>query len=204
MKLVSAHFVAPVVLAALSVLAGCSSDNPAPAGGAGSSPGGASSGGKAGSAGSNGGSVAGAGAGGSGGSVTGGAGGLGSAGSATAGAGTAGGPAASFAAVKAIISMSCYGNGCHGQEGNPLQLPSNDDTKLYTELTTHMTATCGALVNIANPAESAIVKLLKGPCNGTDRMPYMMCFEGDTDYPCVTAENIALIQAWVAQGAPKQ
>lgn len=206
MKLLSSHFVAPVVLAVSSVLSGCSSD--APSGGtAGSSPGGASSGGKAGSSG---GSVSGGGAG------AGGAGGsagsisvAGSAGAGTAGAGTAGAAGgssipATFATVKGIISMSCFGNGCHGQEGNPLQLTVTDDAKLYMTLLTHMTATCGAMVNKANPAESAIVKLLKGPCNGTDRMPFQMCFEGDTDYPCVSPDNIAAIQAWIAKGAPQQ
>lgn len=207
MKLLSSHFVAPVALALLSVLAGCSSDNSVPPGTSGASPGGASSGGKSGSAGSSGGSVSGggAGAGGSAGIV----GVAGSAGAGTAGAGTAGAAGgtsvpATFATVKSIISMSCFGNGCHGQEGNPLQMTVTDDAKLYTTLLTHMTATCGAMVNKANPAESAIVKLLKGPCNGTDRMPYQMCFEGDTDYPCVTPDNIAAIQAWIANGAPQQ
>jgi len=200
MKLLSSYFAAPAVVGALSLLSGCSSDGSA-GGSAGTSAGGASAGGKAGSAGSSGSNAgaAGAGAGGSAGSV---------AAAGSAGAGTAGGTAveASFATVKGIIMLSCFGGGCHSGEGNRLQMPIND--ALYMTLMNHMTLNCGKLVNTESPADSALVKVLKADCgtapNITSRMPFGMCFEGDTDYPCVSAENIAAIQAWIAKGAPQQ
>jgi len=229
MKLLSSHFVVPAFLAALSSLAGCSSDNPAAGNTAGSSPGGST--GKAGSAGSGvgGASTAGTGAGGantagasvggagasagSAGSGTAGAGtaGTGTAGSGTAGSGTAGGAAveASFAMVKDVINSTCFGNGCHSQEGNPLQMKIDD--KLYATLTTHVTMNCGKLINTASPADSAIVKLLKADCGTaapkiTPRMPWDKCFQDDpsSEEFCVPPAKIAAIQAWIAKGAPMQ
>ena len=227
MKLLFPHFIAPVALAALSVVAGCSStDNPAASGGAGStSSGGAAAGGKAGSTSSGGGSSAGAGgtsAGGSAGSLSagGGAGSLSAGGSAgslsaagSAGTGTAGGSAveASFATVKKMITMKCSaGSGCHTETGNPLQMP--DNAALYTKVTTHTTMNCGMLVNKAMPAQSALVKILQGDCGTppktTPRMPFQACIEGDTDVgpdaPCIAPDTIAAILSWITKGAPQQ
>jgi hypothetical protein len=177
MKVLSSCFAVPAVLAALSILAGCSSDNSPAA----SSSGGTSSGGKAGAGGSSGGSLSVAGAGGSAGLVSGG-------GSAGAGASVAG--------------------GAHNGEGNRLQMPIND--ALYTTLMNHMTLNCGKLVNTTNAADSALVKVLKGDCgtapNTTPRMPFGICFDGDTDpdSPCIQPDKIAAIQAWIAKGAPQQ
>ena len=130
-----------------------------------------------------------------------------------AGSGTAGGAAieASFAMVKDLITTSCFGgNGCHGQEGNPMELKLDDS--LYTTLTTHTTKTCGKVVNLTSPAESALVKLMQGSCgtppNVTERMPFGgSCVDGDTDPDstvCVPPAKIAAVQAWIAKGAPKQ
>ena len=218
MKLLSSHLVVPAFLAALSSLAACSSDNSGAGNSAGSSPGGAN--GKAGSAGS---SVGGAGAAGAAAAVAGGGAGGASAGASStagtsaggtgglgaAGGGTAGGVAieASFAMVKDMINATCFGNGCHSQEGNPLQMKIDD--KLYGTLTTHVTENCGKLINTASPADSAIVKLLKADCGTapkiTPRMPWDKCFDGDVDSDfCVSPAKIAAIQAWIAKGAPPQ
>jgi len=218
MKLLSSHLVVPAFLAALSSLAACSSDNSGAGNSAGSSPGGAN--GKAGSAGS---SVGGAGAAGAAAAVAGGGAGGASAGASStagtsaggtgglgaAGGGTAGGVAieASFAMVKDMINATCFGNGCHSQEGNPLQMKIDD--KLYGTLTTHVTENCGKLINTASPADSAIIKLLKADCgtapNVTRRMPWDKCFQNEPDSEpfCVPPEKIAAIQAWIAKGAPK-
>jgi len=218
MKRLSSYLVAPSVLAVLSILAGCSSSDPvSPAAG------GSSAGGKPGTAGASaagaGGSIAGAGgagAGGTGGSPS--AGGAGSGGANTAGAagglssaGSGGAPVAAamtFTSLKGIIMVTCFGNGCHSQEGNHLQMKL-DDT-LYTTLTTYTTQFCGKLVNTTTPAESALLKVLKGDCGTppnmvTPRMPYGICFDGDTDpeSPCIQPDKIAGIQAWIAKGAPK-
>ena len=214
MKLLSTHFVAPAVLTALSFLAGCSSDSPAPnnSGGAGSSAAGSSAAGKGGSAGS----VAGSSGGGAGGASAGAA-GLGTAGGGAGGgtsaAGSGGGGdvvPATFATVKEMIGATpCTGGACHGAEGVPLHWTA-EDPNLYTLVTTHVTKNCGKLVNTANPAESALVKVLQGDCgvapNITMRMPYQNCWDGmpQTEYPCVPPEKVAAIQAWIAKGAPQQ
>jgi len=217
----SSYFVAPAILAALSILVGCSSDGSGGNSTAGAGPGGAS--GKAGSAGASaaGATAAGASSGGTAGSVAGGSsssagggsGGASSAGGGSGGAstgGTSGGAAveATFATVKSIIQASCFGAGCHSEMGNPLQMKV--DASLYGTLTTHMTMNCGKMVDIANPADSALVKVLKGSCgtppNVTPRMPFQVCMDGDTDpdSPCIQPDKIAAIQAWIAKGAPQQ
>jgi hypothetical protein len=117
------------------------------------------------------------------------------------GGGSGGAIEASFATVKAVIMKSCFGGLCHNLPENTLQLTI--DSKLYTTLTTYMTENCGPLIKSGVPAESAFTRLLKGPCNGTDRMPFQMCFEGDTEEPCVPATYIAAIEQWIANGAPQ-
>jgi len=106
---------------------------------------------------------------------------------------------------------TCFGNGCHNQEGNPLQMPIDD--KLYGKLTAHTTVNCGKLINTASPADSALVKVLQGDCgpmprtkaNTTPRMPWDRCFDGDVDSEfCVAPAKVAAIQAWIAKGAPQQ
>src|SRR6478609_7513917 len=199
MKLLSSHFTAPVVFVVLSCVAGCSSDNAS-----GGSGGGTSAGGHPGSGGSTsaGGSAPAAGGVGTGGSAT------GTGGSAP---GTGGGAStgASYAAVQAIILKSCFGAICHDLAENPMVLKPVET--MYATLTTHMTKNCGPVVNTANPAASALVKILQGSCgtapNTTERMPYQSCFDGDTfeDNPsCISNADIATIQAWIAAGAKQQ
>jgi len=202
MKLLSSHFTAPVVFVVLSCVAGCSSDNAS-----GGSGGGTSAGGHPGSGGGV--SVGGTSAGGSAPA----AGGVGTGGSATgtggSAAGTGGGAStgASYAAVQAIILKSCFGAICHDLAENPLKLKPVET--MYSTLKTHVTKNCGPLVNTASPADSALVKILKGSCgtapNTTDRMPYQTCFDGDTfeDNPaCIPNADIDTIQAWITSGAP--
>lgn len=114
--------------------------------------------------------------------------------------GTAGGDPveASFATLKDVIQSSCFGSLCHDLPENPLQLSVN--AALYTTVTTHMTKTCGALVMPGRPQESALVRLLKGPCGKTDRMPYGKCFS-DGDEGCVSPQKIAALEQWIENGA---
>lgn len=140
---------------------------------------------------------------------TGGGGGLAaSAGSAAGGsAGLSGGSGGSgggaieptFAMLKGVIKTSCFGGVCHDLPEHPFRLILDD--QLYTTLTTHMTKTCGPVVKPGSPQDSALVKLLKGPCGETERMPYNKCVE-DTDEGCVRPEYIAAIEQWIAKGAP--
>jgi hypothetical protein len=121
-----------------------------------------------------------------------------------AGGGAAGNAAgaevsATFATLKSLIPISCFGGVCHDLPEHPLKLKVDD--QLYATLTTHMTETCGPLIKAGSPQDSALVKLLKGPCNGTDRMPLGKCF-ADGDEGCVPPASIAAIEQWIAKGAP--
>lgn len=154
-------------------------------------------------------------AGGSSGAATGGVGGsagglISAAGATFGGSGSGGGAAGStgsgggaieptFAMLKGVIQTSCFGGVCHDLPEHPFRLVLDD--KLYATLTTHVTETCGPVVKPGSPQDSALVKLLKGPCGETERMPYNKCFE-DTDEGCVRPEYIAAIEQWIAKGAP--
>jgi hypothetical protein len=105
----------------------------------------------------------------------------------------------SFNMLKGVIQTSCFGSLCHDLPENPLKLTLND--QLYTILTTHMTEHCGVVVKPGLPQESALVRLLKGPCGETDRMPFGKCFV-DGDEGCIAPEQIAAIEKWIANGAP--
>jgi hypothetical protein len=211
-------------VAVLCLLAGCSAqDDPAPAntGGspaAGTSPGSAGSGGL----GSGGSSAAGASGGGTGGSSTagvsaGGTGGMGTAGGGGSATGGASGGAstipATFDTVKLVFGggggiMPCSAAPCHGVAGvappdDPLELPPNDDQQLYTNLISYVSRACNdtKLVEPGNPAQSALVTILSGPCGMTPRMPYG-CDPQVGD--CIPDEYIAAVAQWIADGAPQQ
>jgi hypothetical protein len=87
--------------------------------------------------------------------------------------------------------------------GRPLALPPNDDQLLYTNLTSYISTACGniKLVSPGDPAQSALPKILTGPCGMTPRMPYMCT---DKDGNCIPGEYVAAITRWIANGAPKQ
>ena len=109
---------------------------------------------------------------------------------------------ATFETFKFVVTeVPCFGAGCHNDEQNPLNLQVDD--QLYTRVTSGISVKCGNLpiVNPGNPQESAIVKILKGPCGSTPRMP-LGCLE-DQDANCVPAEYIAAIEQWIAAGAPQ-
>ena len=118
-----------------------------------------------------------------------------------------------FETVKLVIEgggpiMTCSAAPCHGANGNappgrPLALPSNDDQLLYTNLTSYVSTACGnlKLVTPCDPANSALPRILSGPCGMTPRMPYM-CTSADGN--CVPDEYIAAVRQWIASGAPRQ
>ena len=137
---------------------------------------------------------------GAGGSGAGGGGAGGLSGSGGGSAGISGGAALepSFNTLKGVIQTSCFGGLCHDLPENPLKLTVND--QLYTILTTHMTEHCGVVIKPGFPEESALVRLLKGPCGETDRMPFGKCFV-DGDEGCIAPEYIAAIEKWIANGA---
>lgn len=80
--------------------------------------------------------------------------------------------------------------------------------QLYTELTTHISVACGNIPLIApgNPEQSALVKIIKGPCgvppNDIPRMPNG-CIVDEFSNTCVPDDYIAAIEQWVRNGAPQ-
>jgi hypothetical protein len=121
--------------------------------------------------------------------------------SAGGGAGSGGSaPQPTFEGVKTMIQASCFGGLCHDLAEHPLKLKIDD--ALYTTLTTYSTEHCGPLVKVGSPQESALVKLLKGPCGETERMPYGKCNQ-DGDEGCVSPQTIAALEQWIMSGAPK-
>lgn len=149
----------------------------------------------------------------------GGASGLGTAGQVSCSAASSGGSNAggtippTFETVKLVIQgggpvQTCSAAPCHGVNGmappgRPLALPTNDDQQLYTNLTSYVSTACGnlKLVSPCDPAGSAILKILRGPCGMTPRMPYMCTAQ---DGNCIPDEYIAAITQWITNGAPKQ
>jgi hypothetical protein len=79
---------------------------------------------------------------------------------------------------------------------------------LYTELTTYVSMECGniPIVTPGNLAQSALIKLLKGPCDDGigDPIPRMPngCVEDEFGNNCVPDDYIAAIEQWVLSGAP--
>jgi hypothetical protein len=110
--------------------------------------------------------------------------------------------AATFDTLKFIITQTtCFGAGCHNDDQNPLNLRLDD--QLRTRLTTHISKNCGniPIVNPGKPQESALLKILKGPCGPTARMP-LGCVSDD-DATCIPADYMAAITQWIALGAPQ-
>jgi hypothetical protein len=134
------------------------------------------------------------------GTTSGGTGGSGSGGGGGAAGSGGGAPQPTFEGVKAMIQGSCFGGLCHDLAEHPLKLKLDD--ALYTTLTTYSTKHCGPLVKVGSPQESALVKLLKGPCGETERMPYGKCNQ-DGDEGCVSPATIAALEQWITSGAPK-
>ncbi|WP_437525146.1 hypothetical protein WME79_37555 [Sorangium sp. So ce726] len=81
-----------------------------------------------------------------------------------------------------------------------------DDNTLYTTLTTHISEACGdiPLVTPGNPEQSALVKILKGPCGNIARMPNGCVSDPGPEYTCLLPEYIDAIEQWVASGAPEE
>jgi hypothetical protein len=112
-----------------------------------------------------------------------------------------------FATLKLVLTGTrppCNAADCHGPGGpNPLQYWVKDDDKLYTTLTTHVSAECGNIpvVTPGDPSRSAIVKVLKGPCSAkVPQMPNGCTPEAGN---CLPAEYVAAIERWIALGAKR-
>lgn len=186
MKLRFSSFIAAAIVAILSPLPGCS-DNPddTGAGGAGGTDAGSTSAGVSTS------SAVG----------SGGSGGAGSTSASTGGdggsTGSGSGQAPTFETLHFVIQNACFGAGCHNDDMNALDLMI--DEELHMRVSSHTTKNCGALVNLDNPEESALIKILKGPCGATPRMPLECVNDGDAK--CIPPDYIEALTQWIADGA---
>ena len=140
----------------------------------------------------------------------------GASGAGASGGGTSGSDSdipATFETIKLVLGgggniMPCSAAPCHGVNGmappgKPLELPPTNDAQLYTNLTTYVSAACGnlKLVTPGDPAQSALLKILSGPCGMTPRMPYGCTADaGD----CIPDDYIAAVKQWISNGAPRQ
>ncbi|WP_437302951.1 hypothetical protein [Sorangium sp. So ce388] len=187
MELRLSSFIAVAFVAILSPLAGCS-DTPDDTGdGGGGGAGGSEAGSTSASAST---------------SSAGGSGVTGSTSVSTSGAGGSTGSGSgvepTFETVKFVIeNVTCFGAGCHNDDMNRLDLQV--DGELHARLTSHITEDCGPLVDTSNPQESALIKVLKGPCGSTPRMPLECINDGDAK--CVPADYIEAMTQWIADGA---
>ena len=73
-----------------------------------------------------------------------------------------------YGAVSACASAPCHGAGGMAPPVNPLTL--QQDANLYTNMMTYVSHACGdiPLVNPGKPDESALIKILTGPCGTHD------------------------------------
>jgi hypothetical protein len=137
------------------------------------------------------------------GNTTGGSGGT-SGGNATGGSGGGGGLMypPTFETVKAILQSNygCSGADCHGGNDHNVSLLVN--SQLYTTLTTFISK-CESLplVTPGMPAQSALLKILKGPCGPIRQMPDG-CTGGEFGN-CLKPEEIAPVEQWILMGAPQ-
>jgi hypothetical protein len=115
-------------------------------------------------------------------------------------------PPATFATVQEAMMgfgavESCWSNPCHAKFGMvpptmPLVLAPEPD--VYTRMMSYYSHACGMpLVTPGKPAESALVKIITGPCGALPQMPYQC-----TGEQCLPPEYIAAITQWVANCAP--
>jgi hypothetical protein len=101
--------------------------------------------------------------------------------------------------IMSCASADCHGLGGHAPPANPLIL--QNDANLYASMTSYVSAACGniKLVNPGKPSESALTKILRGPCGSTPRMP-----NGCSDAACIPEEYIVALEQWIANCAPAQ
>ena len=213
-------FAAAATPAFLSIPSGCAGESepadPVSTGGSntgGSNTGGSNTGGSN-TGGMNTGGVISTGSGGTTGGLSGGSGAGGAGGKPTAGAGgnssgtTSGGSGGgllyppTFETVKAVLQSNygCTGADCHGGNDHNVSLLVN--AQLHTTLTTFISK-CESLplVTPGVPAQSALLKILKGPCGPVSQMPDG-CIGGEFGN-CLKPEEIAPVEQWILMGAPQ-
>jgi hypothetical protein len=96
----------------------------------------------------------------------------------------------------------CNSSICHNGNGKvSLGFPVANDDQLYSVLTQYVSMACDNLVLVVpgHPEQSALVKVLKGPCS--DQVPRMPNGCTDADGNCVPDDYIAAVEQWITNGA---
>jgi hypothetical protein len=113
----------------------------------------------------------------------------------------------SFLQVTEVLHANC-GSKCHG--GGPdqqhlINLNREDLSALYDQITLPIeTDLCWGqqLVVPGAPESSIIVRVLQGPLEDPCVLPQMPA-GCDQSAECLNAESIAIIESWIADGAPR-
>ena len=112
-----------------------------------------------------------------------------------------------FATLRFVLTATippCNAADCHGPGGpNRLQYRVKDPDALYETITHHVSVDCGNIpvVTPGHPEQSALVKVLKGPCSA--KVPQMPNGCQPALGNCLPANYVAAIERWIALGAPK-
>jgi hypothetical protein len=108
---------------------------------------------------------------------------------------------ATFSDVKTVVGFYCGGTTCHNSGQTPNLFPDND-TALYTTLTTYKVTKCGGrvLVKPCAPEDSAFYRAQADPtmCEMLPQMPFG-CGGGN----CTQPDDLEIVRQWIAAGAPK-
>jgi hypothetical protein len=114
-----------------------------------------------------------------------------------AGAGGGSGATVTFSSIATTIQQNCGQAACHGG-GRPPNLQNT--ATLIANLTSTVVHECGdhPLVTPGDPTKSALLDLPTWKC-----MDFVMPL-GCVDDPCLKAEDLAALTAWIQAGAPMQ
>ena len=111
---------------------------------------------------------------------------------------------ATLQTFREFVFPQCTGGACHDLPEHPFYF--KNDANLYAALTTHQSKDCGLpVITKGNPEQSALIKLLKGPCGTLGRMPLDKCQNEDpqdSDF-CVRPPLVAALEQWIRNGAPE-
>lgn len=112
-----------------------------------------------------------------------------------------------FETVQFVVEQTpCNGSDCHGHEANPLDLKVDSPQELYDHLLSTISVKCGELpvVDPGDPGNSALVRLLKGPCGDLAQMPDGCTCDPDPSINnCLPAQYVEAVEKWVEAGAPR-
>jgi len=99
-----------------------------------------------------------------------------------------------FAAVAEIVDRTCGASVCHGSRERPTLV---DNAALYGTLLSTTVRQCGssALVSPGDTAGSSLLMLVNHQC-GNFAMP-----EGCDTAPCISPDDVAVLTAWIEEGA---